>query len=184
MSKVYVFLADGFEEIEALTVVDILRRAGADLQTVSIMESKSLEGRSGIRVTADILFEECSPETADLLVLPGGMPGTKYLMMHSGLREALLQADREKRLIGAICAAPTVLGSLGITEGRRATSYPGMADKLKGCTYVEDEAVVTDGNIVTSRGAGTAMAFSLKLTALLFGEEKASEISRSVVCMP
>ena len=116
MSKVYVFLADGFEEIEALTVVDILRRAGADLQTVSVMESKSLEGRSGIRVTADILFEECSPETADLLVLPGGMPGTKYLMMHSGLREALLQADREKRLIGAICAAPTVLGSLGITE--------------------------------------------------------------------
>ena len=184
MSKVYVFLADGFEEIEALTVVDILRRAGADLQTVSVMESKSLEGRSGIKVAADLLFAECSPGAADLLVLPGGMPGTKYLMMHSGLREALLQADREKRLIGAICAAPTVLGSLGITEGRRATSYPGMADKLKGCTYVEDEAVVTDGHIVTSRGAGTAMAFSLKLTALLFGEEKASEISRSVVCMP
>ena len=181
MSLAYLFLAEGFEEIEALTPVDVLRRAGIDVRTVSVGQDLLVTGRSGICVRADLLFEECDADSADLLILPGGMPGTRNLAEHKGLTEVLLKADREKKLIAAICAAPTVLGGLHITDGRRATSYPGTKGGMKGCIYVEDEAVVTDGHIVTSRGAGTAMEFSLKLAELLAGPDKSAEVARGIV---
>lgn len=181
MSRAYVFLADGFEEIEALAPVDLLRRAGVEVRMVSIGASKLVRGRSGIGVEADLLFEESRPAEADLLMLPGGMPGTTNLMKHEGVRQALLEADADGRWVTAICAAPTVLSDLGITKGRRATSYPGTGDKMAGCIYVEDREVVKDGHVITSRGAGTAIAFGLALIEALEGAGKARAVSAGIV---
>ncbi len=183
MSKACVFLADGFEEVEGLTVVDLLRRAGVKVETVSIMKSKSnkVEGRSKIMVHADVMFEEASFKDVDLLVLPGGMPGTTYLGEHKGLRDLLLEFNRKEKLIAAICAAPTVLGKNGILDGKRAAVYPGLENQLGKADVVIDEEVVTDGHVTTSRGAGTAIPFALELIRQLEGEETAETIRKSIV---
>lgn len=180
MKKVYVFLADGFEEIEGLTVVDVLRRAGADAETVSVMGRKEISGSHGIHVMADSLFEESDFSDAQLLVLPGGMPGTTNLKDHTGLTELLERFDREEKYIAAICAAPSILGSLGMLKGRKACAYPSFEDKLD-CEEVVCAPVVTDGHITTGRGMGAAIPFALRLTELLFGEKKADEIAESIV---
>lgn len=180
MKQISVFLADGFEEIEGLTVVDILRRAGLRVDTVSITGERIIRGSHQIDVQADCLFEEMDFSESDMLVLPGGMPGTRNLMNHKGLQE-LLRAYHEKgRYIAAICAAPSVFGRLGFLKGRRACCYPSFEEKLEGAEVVQ-EPVSVDGHIITSRGMGTAIPFALKLTALLCGEEKADEISRSII---
>ena len=132
MEKAYVFLADGFEEIEGLTVVDILRRAGADTQTVSVMGRKEITGSHRITLQADLVFEETSFEDGTLFVLPGGMPGTKHLGAHEGLTSLLKKAAAEGKRVAAICAAPSVLGDLGLLEGKHAVCYPGFEDRLKG----------------------------------------------------
>ena len=180
MKQISIFLADGFEEIEGLTVVDILRRAGLRVDTVSITGERIIRGSHQIDVQADCLFEEMDFSESDMLVLPGGMPGTRNLMNHKGLQE-LLRAYHEKgRYIAAICAAPSVFGRLGFLKGRRACCYPSFEEKLEGAEVVQ-EPVSVDGHIITSRGMGTAIPFALKLTALLCGEEKADEISRSII---
>lgn len=180
MEQISVFLADGFEEIEGLTVVDILRRAGLRVDTVSVTGEWIIRGSHQIDVQADCLFEEMDFSETDMLVLPGGMPGTRNLMNHKGLQE-LLRAYHEKgRYIAAICAAPSVFGRLGFLKGRRACCYPSFEEKLEGAEVVQ-EPVSVDGHIITSRGMGTAIPFALKLTALLCGEEKADEISRSII---
>lgn len=181
MSKVYVFLADGFEEIEGLMVVDLLRRAGVELETVSIMGRRDVTGRSDITVMADRLFEEVSSyEDGDMLVLPGGMPGTTYLEEYAPLREWILKYDQAGKRLAAICAAPTVYGKMGLLKGRKATCYPEMEGLLLGAEPVTD-AVVTDGNYTTSRGLGTAIQFSLELISLLQGSETAEKVAKSVV---
>lgn len=180
MKKVCVFLADGFEEIEGLTVVDILRRAGIETETISVMDSRQIQGSHGITVEADSLFAEAHPETADMLVLPGGMPGTLNLKSHEGLRELLRQFDREEKYIAAICAAPSILSDLGMLRGRRACAYPSFEDSLE-CAEVVRTPEVVDGHIITGRGMGAAIPFALRLTALLSGQEKAEEIGRSIV---
>lgn len=180
MSKVYVFLANGFEEIEGLTVVDMLRRAGADVATISVSGEKMIEGSHKIRVEADRLFSETDFSDADLLVLPGGMPGTIHLLEHEGLAEVLRTADKKKTGIAAICAAPRVLGSLRFLEGRSAVCYPGVEEHLLGAKVCTDN-VVTDGHITTSRGMGTAIDFSLELISRLFGKEKADQMAKSIV---
>jgi len=181
MSKAYIFLADGFEEVEALTTVDLLRRAGIDVRMISISDSLDLVGRSRIRVTADRFFGERGYDSADILILPGGMPGTEYLMNHKGLREILLKKAADGRTyLAAICAAPMILGRLGLLEGKKATIYPGMEDELKGAERSE-EKVVKDGRIITSRGVGTAIPFALKIIETLMSAEKAREIAESVV---
>lgn len=180
MSKLYVFLADGFEEIEGLTVVDLLRRAGAEVSTVSISGDRTVCGSHKIKVTADMLFEETDFSDADILVLPGGMPGTKRLGAHEGLRELLLRADRDGVGIAAICAAPSVLGDLGILKGRRAVCYPGFEERLDGADVQMCQAV-TDGHITTSRGMGTAIPFGLELVRRLFGEQKADELAKTII---
>ena len=167
MSKAYVFLADGFEEIEGLTVVDVLRRAGVDTVTVSVMGRKEISGSHGIPVGADDVFEKLDMSDADLLVLPGGMPGTLHLKAHEGLRELLVTADREEKYLAAICAAPSVLSELGMLKGR--------------CAEVLKVPVVTDGHITTGRGMGAAIPFALRLTEILCGKEKAEEIRTSIV---
>ena len=180
MSRVCVFFADGFEEIEGLTVVDILRRAGIETETVSVMGRKEIHGAHHITVTADSLFEEADMSGADMIVLPGGMPGTLNLKEHEGLRELLISFDKEQKHIAAICAAPSILGGLGMLEGRKACSYPSFEDQLTGAQVVKEPAV-TDGHITTGRGMGTAIPFALELTALLAGKEKAEEIREAIV---
>lgn len=180
MKKAYVFLADGFEEIEGLTVVDVLRRAGAEVEMVSVMDRKEITGAHGIKVEADRMIEEAGE--ADLYVLPGGMPGTLHLKEHAGLCRLLNQAEKKEKHIAAICAAPSVLGELGMLKGKRACCYPSFEEKLN-CLEVSYEPVVTDGRITTSRGMGTAVRFSLELVSVLYGKEKADEIAESIVYM-
>lgn len=180
MSKACVFLADGFEEIEGLTVVDILRRAGVDTVTVSVMGRKQISGSHGIPVGADEVFGDSDMDDADLLVLPGGMPGTLNLKAHEGLKELLRKFDSEKKYIAAICAAPSILSELGMLKGRKACAYPSFEDTLD-CAEVRKVPVVTDGHITTGRGMGAAIPFALRLTELLCGKEKAEETGRSIV---
>ena len=178
--KVYVFFADGFEDIEGLMVVDILRRAGISVTTVSIKETKEIETSHGVKLLTDAAFGETDFADADLLVLPGGMPGTKYLGEYEPLLKLLKDFYAEGKKIAAICAAPTVFSKLGFLKERKATCYPALLDSLD-CRERSEDAVVVDGNVTTSRGLGTAIDFALCLTAQLISEEKAKEISDSVV---
>ena len=182
MANVYVFTADGFEEIEGLTVVDLMRRAGAQVQMVSISDGLAVKGSHGIEIKADTFFDDVDFDQADLLVLPGGMPGTLHLGEHEGLTGLLQDFAAKGKRVAAICAAPSVLGGLGLVEGKRGVGYTGFEDKLTGA-QVEMEEVVTDGCITTSRGLGTAIPFALELISLLFGPEKAEEIKKSVIYM-
>ena len=180
MKKVCVFLADGFEEIEGLTVVDILRRAGVETETVSVMGRKQINGSHGIIVEADKVFEEADVADADMLVLPGGMPGTLNLKAHEGLRKQILSFNSQGKYLAAICAAPTVLSELGLLKEKKACAYPSFEEELD-CGEVLKVPTVTDGNITTGRGMGAAIPFALRLTAILCGDEKAEEIRKSVV---
>lgn len=180
MAKVYVFLADGFEEIEALTVVDLLRRAGIKIPMVSITGSLNVVGAHNIAVLADVLFEEVDFSDANLLVLPGGMPGTTHLMEHEGLDKLLNEFSKKKKNMAAICAAPSVLGNKGILKGKRATCYPGFESQLTDSTVVEQN-VVEDGNVITSRGLGTAIDFSLSIIKKLIDEDTAKKIAGEIM---
>ena len=188
MAKVYAFLAEGLEEVECLAVVDVLRRSGVEVTLVSVGETKEIVGSHGIRLTADALFEETNPDQADILFLPGGMPGTKNLQAHQGLAEAIRKAAKQGRRIAAICAAPSILGTMGLLKGRTATCYPGFEDMLEGASYTS-QGVITDGNITTSRGLGYALALGLELIRLLQGPQQAERIREAVQydrsrCMP
>lgn len=180
MSKVYVFLADGFEEIEGLTVVDLLRRAKIETEMVSIMETKQVKGSHGIEVSADGMFADYDYSDARLLVLPGGMPGTLNLGNHEGLCELLKKHYAEEKMIAAICAAPSVFGQLGFLNGRVATCYPGFESKLEGAIVCASKVAV-DGNVTTARGMGAAIDFSLKLIEQLADKETAEQISEGII---
>lgn len=180
MSRVCVFLADGFEEIEGLTVVDILRRAGVDTQTVSITGERMVTGSHCIPVQTDICLEAADFSETELLVLPGGMPGTLNLGNCKALTDLLTQFHENGKKVAAICAAPSVLGDLGILKGKKAACYPGFEDRLKGAEVVYDQ-VAWDGNVTTSRGMGTAIPFALSLVAQLVSEEKALELKKGII---
>lgn len=181
MSKAIVLLADGFEEVEGLTVVDLLRRADIEVETVSIMETKKIIGRSRIQVKADEELDKAVTDDADMIILPGGQPGTTYLGQNEKVKKLLLKFDKEGKKIAAICAAPTVLGKYGLLKGKRATCYPGCEDQLIGAEVVLDQEVVQDGNITTSRGAGTAIPFALKLIEELLDADEADAIRREII---
>lgn len=180
MSRVCVFLADGFEEIEGLTVVDILRRAGVDTQMVSIKEERTVTGSHQISVQTDVCFKEADFSGTELLVLPGGMPGTKNLGAYSPLTDLLVKFYNEGKQVAAICAAPSVLGDLGILKGKKAACYPGFEERLTGAEVVFDKVAV-DGNVTTSRGMGTAIPFALSLVEQLVSKEKAAELKKGIV---
>ncbi len=180
MAKVYVFLADGFEEVEALTTVDLLRRAGVEVVMTSIMGRKEVTGANGITVIAQELFEDINTEDADMLILPGGQPGTTNLGNCKPLTDVLTAWNEKNGKLAAICAAPTVYGSLGFLNGKKATCYPGCEGALTGA-QTSTERVVTDGNITTSRGVGTAISFALRLISILVSEEKANQVSSDIV---
>lgn len=176
---VYVFLAEGFEEIEALATVDILRRAEIEVQTVSITDSYKVMGAHKIEVTADKLFIEIE-DNAEMYVLPGGMPGTLNLGAFSPLCSLLKKAKTEGRYIAAICAAPSVFGELGLLDGEKATCYPGFEEKLSGAEVLTHPVVVSN-NVITSRGAGTAHLFGFKLTELLKGADIAESLKKGML---
>ncbi len=179
MAKVYIFLADGFEEIEALTVVDVLRRANIDIVTISMTGNMLVTGSHRITTVAEALFDNMDYSDADMLVLPGGMPGTKNLGEHPGLDALLKDFAAKKKKIAAICAAPRVLGTKGLLEGKKATCYPGHEEALHGAKHMREDVVV-DGNIITSRGMGTAIDFSLAIIRKLKGAEEAKRISDQI----
>lgn len=164
MKKVCVLLAEGFEEVEALTVSDIMRRANVKCDLVSTNKDKKVTSSHGVTLEADEILDESMEY--DLVVLPGGIPGATNLRDDERVIKLLKKQNKEGKLIGAICAAPIVLGKAELTEGRKITSYPGYEDELPNCDYLED-AVVVDGNMITSRGPATAMAFSYKLLEVL-----------------
>ena len=178
---IYVHLAEGFEEIEALTAVDVLRRASIDVQTVSVTGNRVVTGTHGVPVTADILYEDAEYEDCEMIVLPGGMPGTTNLKEHAGVRKVVKEHTQAGKYVGAICAAPTVLADLGLLKGKKITCYPTVEQEIQGAVLLRTPVAV-DGNIVTGRGAGTAVEFALKLIEVLEGEEKAQEVAKAIVC--
>ncbi len=177
---VYVFLAHGFEEIEAITVVDLLRRANIQVRTVSLMEDKVVYGSRGIGVETDIFFREGNYDKCAMLVLPGGMPGTTNLCNHKELNEELKEYYLRGKPIAAICAAPMVLGRSGILAGHEATIYPGMEEELIGAVKKDDDVVVS-GNLITAKGPGIAIKFALAIIDKLKGTEKAEEIAKELL---
>ncbi|XCP86814.1 DJ-1 family glyoxalase III [Roseburia hominis] len=180
MSEVCVFLADGFEEIEGLTTVDLLRRAGIQVETVSIMEKKKVTGSHQIVVKADKKFEKADFSDTEMLVLPGGLRGTQNLKRHQELRKLILDFYGKGKYVAAICAAPTILGDLGLLKGKKATVYPSMEDGLIGAEVVKEPAVA-DGTIITGRGMGVSIPFALKLIEALRDLETAQQIAQQIV---
>lgn len=179
MSRIAVFLADGFEEIEALTVVDLCRRAGIETVMVSVMGREAVTGAHGIAVQADTLIEKTEFDTLDMLMLPGGMPGTRNLEGCGLLMEKLDAFYRAEKPISAICAAPSIFGHRGYLQGRRACCYPGFEGQLAGAE-VTLEQVEVSGHITTSRGMGTAIPLGLAIVERFCGSRKAEELAEGI----
>ena len=179
MSKVCCFLADGSEEVEALSVVDILTRGGIDVELVSVMGRKEIVSSHKIHILTDKLIEEVDFDTVDMIFLPGGIPGTPNLRANDMLCKNIIEFNNKKKLLAAVCAAPSIYGELGILKDKKATCYPGYEDKLEGATYVSDR-VVTDGNITTSRGLGTSLELGFRLLEILTDKETTEKMKRKV----
>ena len=180
MKRLGVFLADGCEEIEALTVVDIARRMGIEVAMISVSGKKEVTGSHEITFYTDIPAEYMDYDRIDGIVLPGGMPGTLNLGASEIVQKVIGDFKKQNKLVAAICAAPSVLGEAHLLEGKKATCYPGFEDKLLGAK-VSEEDVVVDGNIITSRGMGTAIPFALEVAKYLTNDEKIAELSRNIV---
>lgn len=178
--KIYIHLADGFEEVEALTVVDVLRRGGVDAETVSVTGKSVVAGTHGINIEADMLFEDADYDSCRMIVLPGGMPGAENLKNHSGLCEKIKAFANEGRMLAAICAAPMVFADCGVLNGAKATIYPGMESFLGDAVSTEDNVTVS-GNIITGAGPAIAMEFALSLLRELEGEEKEKEVAEGLL---
>ena len=177
--NVLVAVAEGSEELETVCIVDVLRRAGANTTLASVGKLE-VNGSKGIKLIADRLLTVCLKERYDLIALPGGMPGSEHLRDCAELIEALKRQRAEGRLYAAICAAPAVVFyPHGLLEGRRATCHPNFVHLLSNVKLL-DAAVVVDGNCITSRGAGTAVEFSLTLVEQLYGKEKAQEVAEGM----
>ena len=180
MKKVYLFLAEGYEEVEALTVVDLVRRAGMELETVSITGNKEVRGVHDICVKADRSFDEINCEDADMLVLPGGKPGFANLEAYEPLMKQVDSFANKGKYIAAICAAPTIFGKRGLLKGKKACCYPNMEIDLKEA-IISYENVCVDGNIITSRGVGTTIEFALAIIEILTDGQNAENIAKSIV---
>ena len=176
---IYFFLAEGFEEIEALCPIDLLRRAGLEVTTVGV-GSREICGSHGIKVAADILDSEYNDKAPELIFLPGGMPGTLNLKASDTVKRAIKEALECDAYIAAICAAPMILGELMILDGKEAICYPGFEDKLIGAT-VSDKKVVKDGKILTAKGMGAALDFGLMIVEIFKGKEIADSLRTAVI---
>jgi len=180
MSKVCVFFAPGYEEIEALTVVDLLRRAGISTEMVSVSEAKMVAGSHGINVEMDLCLSEVDFASADMLVLPGGMPGTKNLEACPELMTWVDKFYNEGKYLGAICAAPSILGHRGILQGKKACAFPGFESQLTGAE-VSLNSVERDDKVITSRGMGCAIDFALEIATVFKGKAVADELAEKII---
>ena len=177
---VYVLLGTGFEEIEAITPIDLLRRAGVQVLTVGI-NGKTVEGGHGIRIEADITLKEMDLTSIDMIVLPGGLGGVASIRASNQAMDAIAFANENNKLVAAICAGPTVLADLGITDGHKAVCYPGCESGMGKATVCNDLPCLQDGNIITGASAGCAVPFGLALIRALKGEEIADSIAQQIV---
>jgi DJ-1 family protein len=180
MKDVFVFLAEGFEEIEAITIIDVLRRGDVKVTTVSVTKNNVVTGVHGVPVTADVLFEDVDFSNGEMLILPGGGPGSQHLNEHAALKQLIADYYEAGRKVAAICAAPIVFGGLGILNGKKATCYPGCEAQLTGAV-ITGEPVVKDGNVITGKGPGLAAAFSLEVLAELKGASAADQIAKDLL---
>jgi 4-methyl-5(b-hydroxyethyl)-thiazole monophosphate biosynthesis len=172
----YVFFVDGFEEIEAIATVDILRRAGLNVKMISVTNDKTVTGSHGISVICDSLFGEAGFADAGMLILPGG---TVALGKHEGLCKLLVDFAEHDKPIAAICAAPSILGTLGLLKGKKAVCYPGFEKYLEGAELT-GEQVVKAGNIVTGKGPGATIEFALTIVGMMVGKDKAEELAQAL----
>lgn len=177
---VYLFLADGFEIIEALAPVDMLRRAKIDVQTVGVT-GKTVCSSCGVEVNADITMDEFEYHDVDAVVLPGGMPGTINLENSAAVQSAIDKAVEDQAFVCAICAAPSVLGHKGLLKGKEAIAFPGFEDALDGAV-LSDKYVVTDGKFITAKGAGVATQFGLEIVRALTDDETAENVRKTIQC--
>jgi 4-methyl-5(b-hydroxyethyl)-thiazole monophosphate biosynthesis len=182
MKTIFVFLADGFEEIEALTPVDVLRRAGLSVKTVSIMDAQTVTGAHHVPVLADMMFADVNSEDAEMILLPGGMPGATNLDAHEGLAKMILEFAKAKKSLAAICAAPLVFGKRGLLEGKKATCYPGFETYLQGAEYTA-ALVEKDDNIITGKGPGAAMEFAFAIVEKYCGIDKVNELKQGMMLL-
>lgn len=180
MAKIAVMLADGFEEIEGLTVVDICRRCKIDTVMVSIMESKQIVSSHGIVITADEMYDDIDFSQIDMIVLPGGLKGTQNLEACDKLMQKVDEFYKSDKYIAAICAAPSILGHRGILNGRVACSYPTFESHLEGAV-VTHEPVAKSDNVITGRGMGTSIEFALKIAEQFVGRKSADEVAMGIV---
>lgn len=178
--KIAVHLAEGFEEIEAVSIIDVLRRANIETLVVSVTGKKAVTGSHHIQITADVLFEEVDFSTIDMIVLPGGLPGANNLKNHEGLGKQILNFHKKGKPLGAICAAPLVFGNLGILKNQKATCFPGFENQLLGAEFTGAD-VETSGKIVTGKGAGVAIKFALKIVETLKGKTLAVELGKKMI---
>jgi protein deglycase len=175
MKRIAVFLANGFEEIEAITPIDIWRRAGFEVTTISIEIETIVTGSHQIKIVADKTKESLGNQTFDLYFLPGGMPGARNLAASKFVSEQLKKAHQQNKHLAAICAAPLVLGQLGLLQGKKATCFPGFESELTGAQHT-GTFIQTDGNITTGKGAGAALAFALEVVATIGSVQLATEL--------
>ncbi len=174
MPRVAIILADGFEEVEAIAIIDVLRRAGIDTVIAGLHEGPVASART-VKVIPDTVIDTVKAEDFDMVVLPGGQPGSDNLNADPRVKDLIRSFSQKGKLTGAICAAPYVLANAGVLRGKRATSYPSYKDKLGGAVY-EEKPVVIDGTVLTSRGAGTALGFGLAIVEKLISREKSEKI--------
>ena len=180
MKRAVMLFAEGFETVEALMVVDVLRRGGVEVTMTSINEEEFVRSSQGVNVEMDAIMGEIDVLAYDAIILPGGMPGTIHLGESEAVKKALLAMNDAGKIVSAICAAPGVLGKYELLEGKKACSYPDHEKNLTGAQILR-EPVVTDGNIITSRGVGTALEFGLRLLEVLESNEKADQIRKAIV---
>lgn len=180
MNKIFILLAEGFEEIEAVTIADVLRRAQLNVTILSVTGHLSVKGAHQIELKADQLFEDVNFSEGEMIILPGGMPGTKNLDQHEGLKKEILVYNEQGKYIAAICAAPMVLGNLKILNGKKSVCYPGFENYLKGAE-IEYFPYIVDDKIITGRGVGSALLFSLEIVRILKGEEMAIQLKNAML---
>lgn len=180
MKNIYVLLADGFEEVEALTPVDVLRRAGLSVFLVSTTGAPFVTGSHHVSVKCDVFLNDVNPSESEMLILPGGIPGATNLLANEKVKNLVSSFNENDKWLGAICAGPMVLGDLQLLQGKRVTCYPGFEKYLHGAKITAEPAV-TDGKIITGRGIGAAMAFSLEIVRNLLGREVATDLAKKMV---
>jgi len=180
MKNIAVHLAEGFEETEAVSIIDVLRRAKLNVEVVSVTGAIEVKGSHAITIHADSLFDEVDYSKIDMIVLPGGMPGATNLNAHSGLREQILDFNDNGKLLGAICAAPLVFGNLGVLKDKEATCYPGFEGELHGAIATGNDVEQAD-TVVTGKGAGVAIKFALKIVEMIKGKDEAVELAKKMI---